>query len=274
MTSRAEQDGDTPTQRAQRRVREQFAGSGDAYVLSPGHARGEELPRLVGVARSRLGELAGLPALDVATGGGHTARTLAEAGMNVTASDLTPDMLAAAERYLEGLLPTAPIEFVAAAAESLPFADGAFALVTCRIAAHHFGDPRAFLAEARRVLAAGGVLVLIDNVAPEDAALAEAMNRVERLRDPSHVEAYPVSRWVAWAAEAGLEAFHLERFWRVKALETWLERARTGEAERAELRAFLVGAAPAVRAYLEVPGAAEASLRHEVMMLGASAGPT
>lgn len=260
------------TERAQRLAREQFARSGDAYVVSASHASGEELPRMVAVARSRLGELAGLRALDVATGGGHTARAFAEAGMVVTASDLTPEMLAGAERHLRAGLPDARLTFAPAPAESLPFEDSTFALLTCRIAAHHFGDPRAFLAGARRVLVRGGVLIVVDNVAPEDPRLARAMNEVERLRDRSHVRAYAVSDWVAWAAAAGFEPFHLERFWRVKALVGWLDRARTPEENRTAIRALLDGAESEVRAYLTVPDAAEASLRHEVMLLAATAG--
>ena len=155
--------------RTQQRARARFAASAQAYVTSVSHARGDELPRLVEAARSRLGDLAGRRALDVATGGGHTARALAAAGAHVTVSDLTPEMLAAAEAHLREAVPAAALTFVVAAAEALPFDDGAFEVVSCRIAAHHFGDPRAFLAEARRVLAPGGVLLLVDNVAPEDA---------------------------------------------------------------------------------------------------------
>ena len=243
------------------------------------HARGDELPRLVEAARSRLGGLAGRRALDVATGGGHTARALAAAGAHVTVSDLTPEMLAAAEAHLRQALPDATLDFVTAAAEALPFADGAFEIVSCRIAAHHFGDPRAFLAEVRRVLAAGGVLLLVDNVAPEDARLGEAMNEVERLRDPSHVEAYRVSTWMGWLGEVGLEPYLLERFWRVKPLASWLRRADTPPENEAALRVLLEGADEAVRRYLIAPPdagagtASESELRHEVMLLAASAGP-
>ncbi len=264
--------------RTQQRARTRFAASAQAYVTSVSHARGDELPRLVEAARSRLGDLAGRRALDVATGGGHTARTLAVAGAHVTVSDLTPEMLAAAEAHLREAVPAAALTFVVAAAEALPFDDGAFEVVSCRIAAHHFGDPRAFLAEARRVLAPGGVLLLVDNVAPENPRLGEAMNEVERLRDPSHVEAYRVSTWTGWLGEAGLEPYLLERFWRVKPLASWLRRADTSPESETALRALLEGADEAVRRYLIAPDAgagraSEPELRHEVMLLAASAGP-
>ncbi len=264
--------------RTQQRARTRFAASAQAYVNSVTHARGDELPRLVEAARSRLGDLTGCRALDVATGGGHTARALAAAGAHVTVSDLTPEMLAAAETHLREAVPGAALDFVVAAAEALPFADGAFEIVSCRIAAHHFGDPRAFLAAARRVLAPGGVFLLVDNVAPEDPRLGEAMNEVERLRDPSHVEAYRVSTWMRWLGEAGLEPYLLERFWRVKPLASWLRRADTSPENETALRALLEGADEAVRRYLVAPDAgagraSEPELRHEVMLLAASAGP-
>src|SRR5215470_10896448 len=52
-----------------RRVQEQFGGSAAAYVTSPGHAAGDDLDTLVAWGRA----LAPARALDVATGGGHTA---------------------------------------------------------------------------------------------------------------------------------------------------------------------------------------------------------
>ncbi len=284
--------GDRLTE-TQRRARERFGAAAEAYVASTSHARGADLSRLVEAARARLGDLRGRRALDIATGGGHTARALTEAGAAVTASDLTPAMLAAAEAHLREALPAAELRFVAAAAEALPFEDAAFDIVTCRIAAHHFGEPRTFLAEARRVLAPGGVFLLVDNIAPEDQRLGEAMNQVERLRDPTHVEAYPVSTWVRWVAEAGLEPVLLERFWRFKELGSWLRRAEAPPETEAALRSLLESAAEDVRRYLvappeEAPGAdprsvqapgraagegGELRLRHEVVLLAAVAAP-
>src|SRR5213076_2906435 len=89
---------------------------------------------------------AGVKVLDVATGGGHVARRLREEGCTVITVDPAP-----------GMQPN-----VVARAEDLPFADGSFDVVTCRIAAHHFQDVRQAVGEMARVTQQ--LVVIEDNV--------------------------------------------------------------------------------------------------------------
>ena len=74
-------------------VKRQFGKTAQNYVTSSIHAKGGDLKAMLELA----GDVSGKKVLDVATGGGHTALTFARAGAEVTATDLTPEMLAAAE---------------------------------------------------------------------------------------------------------------------------------------------------------------------------------
>ncbi len=254
-------------------VKAQFGKTAAAYVTSAGHAKGDELKLMVALA----GELRERRVLDVATGGGHTALAFARAGAEVTATDLTPDMLRAAKAFIADAITNkdGALRFRLAPAEKLPFEDAAFEVVTCRIAAHHFADPQAFVKEAARVLVPGGMLMLVDNVAPISPELAEAMNRIERERDPSHVEAYSVPRWVAWLAGAGLEPVHLSRWETHKPFEAWLARAQTPEDAGRALETYVLGLPASFRDYFRVKaeGSRLVSLAHEAALLVARLGP-
>ena len=46
--------------------------------------------------------------------------------------------------------------------EVLPFDQGKFDLVTCTFSFHHYPNPKAAISEMKRVLAAGGKLIIVD----------------------------------------------------------------------------------------------------------------
>src|SRR5256886_17300179 len=115
-----------------RRVQAQFGGSAAAYVASGGHAGGDVLERFRAWGRPcRPGR-----ALDVAPGGGHTALALAAIAREVVAFDLTEPMLRVARDFIRSR-GAANIAFAAGDVDALPFRDGAFDAVTCRIPPHH-----------------------------------------------------------------------------------------------------------------------------------------
>lgn len=152
---------------------------------------------------------AGLPsspgarALDVATGGGHTALFLLRRGYAVTACDISVEMLHRAEELAAEA--GWKIHTRQHPAESLPDADETYAVVTCRVAAHHFSAPERFGCEVARVLRPGGYLVLIDGSVPDEEPEAEAwIHAVECLRDPSHGRFLSPGRWKALLSDAGL----------------------------------------------------------------------
>lgn len=184
-------------------VKAQFSQHAEYYAQSTAHAKGDTLDVILDFAEPKGTE----QVLDIATGTGFTAFAFAPNVANVVATDLTEEMLVkAAELAQEQAIPN--IAFSLAAAEALPFADAAYDLVTCRIAPHHFQDVPAFLSEVHRVLRPKGLFCMVDSVSPESEKLSAWQNRVETLRDDSHVYGYPPSQWNAMIAAAG---FVIER---------------------------------------------------------------
>ncbi len=100
----------------------------------------------------------GLRVLDLASGVGDPALSIAAevapAG-RVTATDLGPGMMSLAEE-LARKKGTTNIEFREANAESLPFADESYDILTCRFGIMFFPDLRKALRECFRVLKPGG----------------------------------------------------------------------------------------------------------------------
>ncbi len=142
--------------------------------------------------------------LDVATGTGFTALAFAPHVHSAIGLDVSPGMLAEARKRAQelGLI---NVTFQEGAAEALPFADGAFDIVTCRIAPHHFLNIRQFVSEAARVLKPGGRFALADTTVPDDAPETDSwQNAVEAVRDPSHVRNYSPGEWEQFVHAAGL----------------------------------------------------------------------
>lgn len=220
-----------PVADAHARSRAQYSAVAANYATSESHAGGDDLAWFTARARS----LAPTRALDVACGGGFSTRALVEAGHDVVAVDLTPESVAAARGATEG----ARVGWVVGAAEWLPFGTESFAIVGCRIAPHHFGDPARFVDEVVRVLRPAGVFLLVDTSVPEDHALARWLDDVERMRDPSHRHSWPPSRWTSVLRGARLDVDESTSFRKRHPLEQWLARSGcTGHAAVAVRQVF------------------------------------
>ena len=139
--------------------------------------------------------------LDVACGPGILACAFARVAKHVTGIDITPAMLERA-RLLQKERGLTNVTWDQGDVLPLPYADGAFTVVTSRFAFHHFLDPRAVLAEMKRVCAPGGTVLVIDSAPAPDKA--DAFNRMEVVRDPSHARAMPEAELKGLFTSVGL----------------------------------------------------------------------
>jgi ubiquinone/menaquinone biosynthesis C-methylase UbiE len=250
-------------------VKRQFGAHAEEYVSSVHHATGESLDRLLELAAPQPS----WRALDIATGGGHTALAVAPYVREVVATDLTPEMLAAAECFIRGKGIT-NVNFRLADATALPFADDEFDLVTCRIAPHHFPDCAQFVRETARVLRPGGVAAVVDNVVPQDIVAARHINALEKVRDPSHNWAYTAADWIGFFAAAGLETTRSEIFTKTRDFDYWINMQGVDERRRAQVRLLILQAPAAARAALapEIAGGALKFKLTEVLVVACKPG--
>ncbi len=225
--------------------RQQFGAHAEDYVRSQDHAQGTSLKRLVELTKPQPDWVV----LDVSTGGGHTALAFAPLVQRVIATDLSPEMLAAAEKYARER-GAANIEYRQADTESLPFGDGEFDLVTNRIALHHYPDARKAIAEMARVVKPGGLVAFVDNIVPPDKQIGGYINAFEKLHDPSHHWCYPQVRLEAYFSDAGLTILHTDTIKKDRDLDAWADRSGCSEKTKDGLRALLREAPEGVRDFL------------------------
>jgi len=124
--------------------------------------------------------------LDAAAGTGHLSRAIAPRVETVVAIDITPEMLDHARKELIRSN-IRNISLQEGSAEYLPYKSDCFDFVVSRLAIHHFENPLIQFREMVRVCKPKHRIGVIDLISPEVKRLVEAYNRLEKLRDPSHV---------------------------------------------------------------------------------------
>lgn len=155
-----------------------FGKTADDYAR---HRAGFPPELFVRLARFGIG-LPGKRLLDLGTGTGALAREFARAGLRVTGLDRSRAMVAEGVRLARA--DELPLECVVAPAESLPFREAAFDVVTAGQCWHWFDRTRA-AAEAYRVLRPGGRLALCHfDWLPLPGNVVEATERLVERHNP------------------------------------------------------------------------------------------
>ncbi|HVN85836.1 MAG TPA: methyltransferase domain-containing protein [Candidatus Binatia bacterium] len=241
-----------------------FGERAATYSTSTAHTDPQVLARVVELASAHPH----WSVLDIATGTGHTAFALAPFVHSVVGTDLTPEMLAEAER-LRVVRGIENVRFRPADVHHLPFEAETFDLVTCRRAAHHFSDIAVALCEMHRVVRRHGRLVIDDRSVPEDDFVDTCLNQLDRYHDESHVRQYRVSEWRTLLTTAGFAVEAVESYRKHRPLSAFT--AGVAPQNVARIEALLAKLTNAERAALnldEIDG--ETHLDHYYVLIAAT----
>lgn len=228
-------------------VEKQFGSQANAYLSSAVHASGRDL--------ARLGDLlAAFPRahlLDLGCGAGHASFVAAQHVAQVTAWDLSSQMLevvsrAANEKGLHNITTRQGY------AEALTLEDSSFDVVISRYSAHHWHDVGQALREMKRVLKPGGMVIIMDIMSPGHPVRDILLQTVEALRDTSHVRNYSSGEWLSMLTEAGLIAKSVITDRLPLEFSSWVARMRTPEALSKAIRLYQQSASAEVNAYFEL----------------------
>lgn len=228
-------DGGLVAHRKKQSARDRFGRRSDAYSKSSILSNKDHLNLIIDLASPEESD----SVLDIATGNGFLAFEFAEKVSRVIGCDMTEDMLDIAEsirkdRKLDN------VAFDVMDAESLRFEDGSFDIVSCRFAFHHFTNPKKVISEMVRVCRNGGKIVLVDGLSSEDPVKSEYHNRIEQIRDPSHVRLYSRSELIRMLQDAGLRVTHAREWDADFYFDEWIAIANPGEEIAEQVRNMMI----------------------------------
>jgi ubiquinone/menaquinone biosynthesis C-methylase UbiE len=215
------------------RVRDRFTRTADDFSRFALVARAGEAEILAKMAVAGL-SAAPQRAMDVACGPGTFTRGIAAHARLVIGLDYTAAMLAKARETASqpGL---AHVRLVRGDGNRLPIPDGALDVVTCGYSLHHFADAGRLVREMARVMRRGGRIAIADLIVP-DGSDSTANNRIEIMRDPSHVHTHTARELRRRLEDAGLTVRETRTQENVRLFDDWMQnvsRAPGSEAYRA-----------------------------------------
>ncbi|NTU27552.1 methyltransferase domain-containing protein [Bacillus tequilensis] len=199
-----------------------FSKNAEMYRDEKVFAEGEDLGLMIKTADCRAEHRV----LDIGAGAGHTALAFSPYVLECAGIDATKEMVEVASSFAQEK-GAGNVRFQQGTAESLPYSDDSFDIITCRYAAHHFSDVRKAVSEVARVLKKNGRFLLVDHYAPEAPALDEFVNHLNRLRDPSHIRENTLSEWQSMFLANQLDYQDIQKWNLPIQYENWIERGGT-----------------------------------------------
>lgn len=214
-------------QEHRQQILDQFTRQAEPFARAPAIRNPEGLDRIVKMAEAGPEDTV----LDVACGPGLLACAFARVVRHAVGVDLTPAMLEQARKTQQeqGLK---NVTWQSGDVLALPYPAHHFSIVVSRFVFHHLPDALAALKEMKRVCKPGGRVVVADMApVPEKT---DALNGMERLRDPSHVRAMPEQELRSLFEEVGLPSPRVDHYRLQGELEDLLQRSfpKEGDADR------------------------------------------
>ncbi|MHB1653696.1 MAG: class I SAM-dependent methyltransferase [Desulfitobacteriaceae bacterium] len=214
----------------QNEVRKNFGQRASEYRLSTTHGNPVDLERMINLIKPTSDDIA----LDVATGGGHTAIALAKYVNQVVAIDITPEILAEA-KMASKQESISNIVFRTEDVHNFNISDSQFDIVASRFAVHHFSDVKRALQEMCRVLKPGGKFYILDCSVFDGEEPEKEINRIELLRDSSHQCSYSPRLWHQLLKELPFTINHTSLLKEQYELPRWFDRMGTEQNSREEI---------------------------------------
>jgi SAM-dependent methyltransferase len=226
------------------RIIGEFTHQAESFGASTVAQSSRTLDELLRLAAPRAGQRW----LEVACGPGIISRRLAGEVAEVHGVDVTPAMIDVAGREAAAA-GAANVTFSLGDATALDQPDGTYDGVITRFSLHHIPAPGRVVEEMARVARPGGVIVVADHLADEDADAAAWSQEIERLRDPSHWACVGLGRLRRMGRVAGLKLRDEVQLGLELEFDDWLARGSGGPGARDVIERLLAAPPAGARCF-------------------------
>ena len=211
--------------------KEQFDRQAKYYANSPTFSSGLSLDLLSKLLKNKTFS----KGLDIGTGSGFTAFEISKTCSSVEGIDISTGMLDEANR-IKNERKIKNVNFRIGYAEDLDYDDESFDLITCRTSAHHFKDIEKAINEIERVIKNDGSIYMIDTITSDQKILNDWHQKIETIRDKSHIKNYSLMEWKNYFEDSKLYLKEIHQTRVNMELEDWMERSGTNKSDKNILR--------------------------------------
>ena len=95
-------------------------------------------------------------------------------------------------------------------------------------------------------------MVIIDSMLPDDPEIAEFYQTMEKMRDPTHIQAYTQGEWVAMIEAAEFEVKKTAIFEKTHDFRTWAKRGGLSNEKLSQLNQYFIDAPDKIHDYFQI----------------------